>query len=419
MLWDSTRLRLLVEIDRQRQRLGRRPRGRDRPAERERAPAPARGGRRAAARRAKRPRQPADRGRARPRRRTRARRSRRSRAGEEELARARRPRGRNDPHRRLDHPRRLPAPRHARLLPPRPPNVTVEVEIASTGEILDRLLAGRIQLALVGETGADERIAARAVPRRRDRRRRQARPPAQAEAASSSRTRSPRRRCSCARRARAPGRSPSARFAAAGVEPARVWELDSSEAIKRAAREGLGVAFLSRYAVAEEVERGELESFRLAGQPRSSGASTSPASRAARPARASAASSRPSRAAPRAPITQPRSWARDSGAGRGAKRFVAWRFRAAPLRRRGSPSQQSSPASIAACSSAIEAAPRGRARGTEPRRGTARESADQGRPSSPPARGCGSRRPPSSRTHSSTEEGASGPPPTAIVRRCS
>jgi DNA-binding transcriptional LysR family regulator len=48
----------------------------------------------------------------------------------------------------------------------------------------------------------------------------------------------------------------------------RVWELDSSEAIKRAAREGLGVAFLSHYAVAEEVDRAELASFRLAGQPR-------------------------------------------------------------------------------------------------------------------------------------------------------
>jgi len=46
-----------------------------------------------------------------------------------------------------------------------------------------------------------------------------------------------------------------------------VWELGSSEAIKRAAREGLGLAFLSRYAVAEEVERGDLESFRLAGRP--------------------------------------------------------------------------------------------------------------------------------------------------------
>jgi DNA-binding transcriptional LysR family regulator len=53
---------------------------------------------------------------------------------------------------------------------------------------------------------------------------------------------------------------------AAGVDFERIWELDSSEAIKRAAREGLGVAFLSRYAVAEEIERGELESFRLAGR---------------------------------------------------------------------------------------------------------------------------------------------------------
>lgn len=54
---------------------------------------------------------------------------------------------------------------------------------------------------------------------------------------------------------------------AVGVQPASVWELGSTEAIKRAAREGLGVAFLSRYAVAEEVERGDLEVFRLAGRP--------------------------------------------------------------------------------------------------------------------------------------------------------
>ena len=54
---------------------------------------------------------------------------------------------------------------------------------------------------------------------------------------------------------------------AIGVKPAGVWELGSSEGIKRAAREGLGLAFLSRYAVAEEVARGDLESFRLAGRP--------------------------------------------------------------------------------------------------------------------------------------------------------
>src|SRR5947207_725289 len=38
------------------------------------------------------------------------------------------------------------------------PNVAVEVEIASTGEILERLIAGRIQVALIGETPVDERI---------------------------------------------------------------------------------------------------------------------------------------------------------------------------------------------------------------------------------------------------------------------
>src|SRR5207248_9553192 len=53
-----------------------------------------------------------------------------------------------------------------------------------------------------------------------------------------------------------------------GVQPARVWELGSTEAVKRAAREGLGVAFLSSYAVAEEIERAELDAFRLQGRPR-------------------------------------------------------------------------------------------------------------------------------------------------------
>jgi molybdate transport repressor ModE-like protein len=38
------------------------------------------------------------------------------------------------------------------------PGVTVEVEIASSGEILARLLAGRLQLAIVGAEAADERV---------------------------------------------------------------------------------------------------------------------------------------------------------------------------------------------------------------------------------------------------------------------
>src|SRR5438105_15112297 len=38
------------------------------------------------------------------------------------------------------------------------PGVTVEVEVAASDEILKRLLSGRVQLALVGATEADERI---------------------------------------------------------------------------------------------------------------------------------------------------------------------------------------------------------------------------------------------------------------------
>src|SRR5712691_3270071 len=38
------------------------------------------------------------------------------------------------------------------------PAVTVEVEIAPSGEILERLLAGRVQLAIVGAQQADARI---------------------------------------------------------------------------------------------------------------------------------------------------------------------------------------------------------------------------------------------------------------------
>jgi DNA-binding transcriptional LysR family regulator len=143
------------------------------------------------------------------------------------------------------------------------PNVAVEVEIAATGEIIERLLAGRIQVALVGETKVDERVNLEpflsdeiigiAKPGLLKTRQGAAEPGALAtqtllvrEAGSSTRE--------IADRA----------LGAAGVDFERIWELDSSEAIKRAAREGLGVAFLSRYAVAEEIERGELESFRLA-----------------------------------------------------------------------------------------------------------------------------------------------------------
>jgi LysR family transcriptional regulator, low CO2-responsive transcriptional regulator len=54
-------------------------------------------------------------------------------------------------------------------------------------------------------------------------------------------------------------------LARASYQPAKRWELDSNEAIKRSVRTGLGIGFVSRLVVAEELERGELEAFEVAG----------------------------------------------------------------------------------------------------------------------------------------------------------
>jgi molybdate transport repressor ModE-like protein len=54
-------------------------------------------------------------------------------------------------------------------------------------------------------------------------------------------------------------------LARAGYRPAKRWELESNEAIKRAVQAGLGIGFLSKLVGAAEVERGELVSFRVEG----------------------------------------------------------------------------------------------------------------------------------------------------------
>lgn len=54
-------------------------------------------------------------------------------------------------------------------------------------------------------------------------------------------------------------------LARAGCHPVNRWELDSNEAIKRSVKAGLGIGFLSKLVVEDEVERGELESFRIEG----------------------------------------------------------------------------------------------------------------------------------------------------------
>jgi molybdate transport repressor ModE-like protein len=146
------------------------------------------------------------------------------------------------------------------------PNVVVEVEIAATGEIVERLLSGRIQLALVGETAVDNRVEL--DPFLADEIVGIAKPGLLAIREGKVSPRALDTETLLVREASSSTRQIAERgLSAAGVRVERVWELDSSEAIKRAAREGLGVAFLSRYAVAEEVERGELESFRIHGRP--------------------------------------------------------------------------------------------------------------------------------------------------------
>jgi molybdate transport repressor ModE-like protein len=146
------------------------------------------------------------------------------------------------------------------------PGVTVEVEVAASEEILKRLLSGRVRLALVGATAADERIEL--DPFLEDEIVGVAKPgiaPLKHGALA------PTKLSEFMLLAREPGSSSQQvidqELRTIGVTPAGLWELGSSEAIKRAAREGLGLAFLSRYAVAEEVERGDLESFRLTGRP--------------------------------------------------------------------------------------------------------------------------------------------------------
>jgi molybdate transport repressor ModE-like protein len=54
-------------------------------------------------------------------------------------------------------------------------------------------------------------------------------------------------------------------LAKTGCHPTNRWELDSNEAIKRSVHAGLGIGFISKLAVEDEIERGELVGFRIDG----------------------------------------------------------------------------------------------------------------------------------------------------------
>jgi molybdate transport repressor ModE-like protein len=146
------------------------------------------------------------------------------------------------------------------------PGVSVEVEVAASGEILRRLAEGRVQLAVVGAQEADPKITLE--PFLEDEIVGVAKPgllPLEDGKLD------PQLIPDLTVLSREEGSSSrdllETELRTLGVWPRDRWELGSPEAIKRAAREGLGIAFLSRYAVAEEVETGQLEPFRLAGRP--------------------------------------------------------------------------------------------------------------------------------------------------------
>jgi LysR family transcriptional regulator, low CO2-responsive transcriptional regulator len=146
------------------------------------------------------------------------------------------------------------------------PGVGIELEVASSAEVIRRLLAGRVQLAIVGAVPDDERLAAE--PFCDDEIVGVAKPgflsvegETVTAAALSAET----------LLAGEPGSSTQEladeELRVAAVEPKTIWRLGSGEGVKRCAIEGLGYAFLSRYAVVEELEQGRLERFRVAGRP--------------------------------------------------------------------------------------------------------------------------------------------------------
>lgn len=145
------------------------------------------------------------------------------------------------------------------------PGVSIELEIASTAEIVDWLVAGRVGLAVVAGEPNDDRLETQ--PFCEDEIVAVAKPGllpivdgSVAPAALASQT----------LLVGEAGSSTQAlaerELEAAGVSTATVWRLGSGEGVKRSAQEGLGFAFLSRFAVAEELEEGRLESFCIAGR---------------------------------------------------------------------------------------------------------------------------------------------------------
>jgi molybdate transport repressor ModE-like protein len=146
----------------------------------------------------------------------------------------------------------------------RHPRVDVDVVIGSSSWVAQRVARREVQLGLAGELELPEGVVAEpflddevvgiAAPGRIELRR--GRAPLAGLAGTTL----------LVRERGSSTRAVSERFLArVGFHPAKRWELDSNEAIKRSVAAGLGIGFVSELVVADEVERGELVSFRIQG----------------------------------------------------------------------------------------------------------------------------------------------------------
>jgi molybdate transport repressor ModE-like protein len=146
----------------------------------------------------------------------------------------------------------------------RHPQVVVDVVIGSSAWVAERVSRREVQLGLAGELELpdgviaepflDDELVGIAAPGRGELRRGRARLAALAD------------KTLLVREHGSSTRAVSDRYLArAGYRPAKRWELDSNEAIKRSVAAGLGIGFVSELVVADEVGRGELARFRLEG----------------------------------------------------------------------------------------------------------------------------------------------------------
>jgi molybdate transport repressor ModE-like protein len=146
----------------------------------------------------------------------------------------------------------------------RHPGVDVDIVIGASRWVAERIALREVSLGIAGEVDLPDGVAAEpflddeligiAAPGRLRLRRGKARPDELGE------------QMLLVREPGSSTRAVSERYLARlGYRPAKRWELDSNEAIKRSVRAGLGIGFVSRLVVEEEVERGELVTFRLEG----------------------------------------------------------------------------------------------------------------------------------------------------------